>query len=153
MKIHFTYSSETKEEFESKVPMRTSDLANESVDEISGQDVLEKIPDLVAFVDECYRILKPGGKCNFSSPFYASSGAWVSPITVRGISERTLNFASKVWREQVKFSDATVLANFDVVGQVAIEETSMQRAEEVRAFWLARYLNTAQAIMFTLTKV
>lgn len=152
MKIYFTYNSDSREGFTSKVPLMTSDLAAESIEEIQGENVLEKIPDLVAFVEECYRLLPKGGKAIFSSPYYASSRAWVSPITARGISEHTLAFADKTWRENNKYTERTILSDFEVTGSFAIEDECMQRSEDARRFWMARYLNVAQCVLFTLTK-
>ncbi len=152
MKIYFTYNSDSREGFESKLPMITCHLPAESIEEIQGENILEKIPDLVQFIDECYRLLPKGGKATFSSPYYASSRAWISPITVRGISEHTLAFADKAWRETNKYTERTILADFEVTGSFAIEDECMQRSEDARRFWMSRYLNVAQCVLFTLTK-
>ena len=151
MKILFTYGSETKEGFESVVPNTTALIPPDSVDEIEGS-VIEKVPDLIKFIEECYRLLKIGGVAKFSSPHYASNLAWGSPLAKRGVSELTLNFASKDWRTQYKFTDAEVISNFEVVGNFAVEASCMQRSDDARGFWLRRYNNVAQAIIFTLTK-
>lgn len=152
MKIYFTYGEGTREGFETCSPLITENISDESVEEIQGEDVLEKVPDLIAFIDECYRILKPGAKAIFSCPFYASTRAWVSPLTRRCLSESSLGFASKDWREQVKYTEATVKADFQVEGQFAVEQSITQRADDVRAFWAQKYNNVVQAILFTLTK-
>lgn len=152
MKIYFSYGSEIREGYESTLPSITSHLSNDSIEEIQGQDVLEKVPSLIRFIEECYRILKPEGKAIFSSPIYSSTKAWSSPLAIRGISEYTLNFSSKDWREQNKYTEAMILANFEVNGQVAIEQSYMQRSDEARAFGVKCYNNIAQALLFTLTK-
>lgn len=152
MKIFFTYSSEIKEGFDSKIPLGTSDIPTESVEEVLGENVIEKVSNIIAFIDEVYRILAPKGVAKFTAPYYASKGAWSSPLTVRAICDETLNFASKDWREQTKFSEGNIICNFEVNGQFAIEQQVMHRAEEVRHFWLQRYNNVAQAVIFTLTK-
>lgn len=151
-KIYFDYREKTREGFETKLPMGTYQLANESVAEIQGENVLEKIPNLIAFIDECYRLLPTGGTAIFSAPHFAHANSWASPLNVRGIAETSLNFASKDWREQTQYTEATVLANFEVQVSFAVEEAISARAEEVRTFWMHRYLNVAQAILFTLTK-
>lgn len=153
MKIYFTYGTETREGHESRVPLMTSDIADNSVEEIAAENILEKLADLIPFINECYRLLPTGGLAKFSSQHYASASAWQSPLTKRGISERSLNFASKAWREQNKFTESSVLANFDVNGQFCVEERCLARSDDARAFWLERYLNVAQAVLFTLTKV
>ncbi|OQB10447.1 MAG: hypothetical protein BWY21_00368 [Parcubacteria group bacterium ADurb.Bin216] len=152
MKLYFSYGLEEREGFVTANPEDLSFYENESIEEIQGQDVLEKVPDLIYFIDECYRILKPGSKCVFSSQHFANSGAWRSPLTKRGISEQSLNFASKEWREQFKFTEAEVSADFEVLGSFAIEQDVLQRNEETRAFWMRRYLNIANCVFFTLNK-
>lgn len=152
MKIHFTYSEDKKEGFDSFVPLTTNSLGDESVDEISGDGVIEKVHSLIIFIEECYRLLKVGGIATFSSPHYASNLAWQSPLNVRGISELSLYFASKEWRKQSKYSEAMLICDFDVVGNFAIEQSCMQRSEDARSFWIQRYNNVAQAVIFTLTK-
>lgn len=151
MKILFTYGFDTKEGFESIIPMTTSLIPPGTIDEIEGS-VIEKVSDLIKFIEECYRLLKVGAVAKFSAPHYASNLAWGNPLAKRGVSELTLNFASKDWREQYKFTDAEVLCNFEVVGNFAVEASCMQRSDDARGFWLQRYNNVAQAIIFTLTK-
>lgn len=151
-KIYFTYSNEQKEGFVPQVPMTTSILTNESVDEIFGDLVIEKVPDLIAFIEECYRILRPGGKATFASPHYTNAKAWASPLNKRGVSEFTLNFASKDWRDANKYGEAQVVANFEVQGSFALEEGFMQRSEDARQFFMKHYNNVAQAVLLSLTK-
>lgn len=151
-KIYFTYSADTKDGFIPQVPMTTSILTDASVAEIEGKNVLEKVPSLADFIEEVYRLLVPGGKATFTSPYYTTVAAWESPLTKRAISERSLNFASKEWRDTNKFIEVPMTANFEVNGQFAIEESCMQRSDEVRGFWLSRYNNVAQAVLLSLTK-
>lgn len=153
MKIYFTYGSESRDGCQSRVPLMTSDLADESVDEIWGEGVLEKVPNLVKFICECHRLLKKDGKCTFSSTYYASAQAWSSPMTIRGISECSLNFADAKWRETNKYTESFVTCNFGIAASFAVNKNDECRSDEVRAFWVNKYLNTVQAILFTLTKV
>ena len=150
--IYLTFEEKTKENYDSRIPSVTSDIASDSIDDIFGDGVLEKVKDLPAFINECYRILKVGSKANFHGAYYNSAKAWSSPFNIRGVSEMSLNFASKDWREQTKYSEATILANFDVAANFAIEESCVQRAEETRNFWMQRYSNIVQIVCFTLTK-
>lgn len=151
-KIYFSYGSEAKEGFIPQVPMTTSILINDSVDEIYGHCVIEKVPNLIAFIDECHRLLRPGGKASFTSPHYASIEAWASPLVIRGVGDYSLNFASKEWRETNKYTEASVLSDFEVSGSFTIEETLSHRAEEARNFFLKHYNNVVRLVHFTLTK-
>jgi hypothetical protein len=151
-KLFLTYSEKTRDGYISVLPETLSGIEAESVEEIQGEDVLEKLPDLIKFIEECYRILIKGGKITLSSPYYASAQAWGSPLNIRGVSERTLNFASKDWRDANKWTDRFVKADFEVAGSFAVEESVTHRAPEVQQFWTNRYLNVAQAVFLVLTK-
>lgn len=151
-KILFTFNDETRDGYESRNVNYLSDIEDESVDEIIGENVIEKIPDLVKFIDECYRILKFEGKAVFTSPYYASIRAWISPLNIRGVSEFSLNFSSKKWREDNKYTEAVVKADLEVGAQFMLEEAVMLRADEVKSFWMSKYSNVVQAVMFNLTK-
>lgn len=153
MKIYFTYNSETRDGYESHSPEITSDIPDDSVDEVIGEGVLEKVPNLHTFIEELYRILKKGEKAKLTSAYYASNRAWLSPLTKRALCEASLNFANKEWREQNKYSEVTVKADFRVDGNFSIEDQCVQRSEAAKLFWLARYNNVIQSIAFTLTKL
>lgn len=152
MKINFTYGNATKDGFVNHLPLTTNALADSSVTEICGDCVIDKVPDLVAFVEECYRILIPDGVATFTNPYYGSVHAWTNPLSVRGVCEATLNFASRDWREQYKFSDAIVRCDFEVAGNFAIAQECLTRADEAKQFWMQRYLNVVQSVILTLKK-
>lgn len=151
-KIYISSGKEDREGLVKYDPSGILTITDNSVDEIQGQDILEKVPDLIDFIDECHRILKPGCKAMLTCPHFLSDGAWRSPLTIRALTPQSLNFADKNWREQTKYTEAEVTANFEVQGSFAMEPDVMNRAEEVRNFWMRRYANVAQALMFTLIK-
>jgi hypothetical protein len=151
-KIYFTYSKKEKEGFKSFVPLSTYMEPAESCDELEAEEVVEKVPSLVNFIVEAYRLLKVGGTLKVSAPHFASALAWQSPLTIRGISETSLYFASKDWRKQNNYTEKDLICDFDVVGNFAVEQSSMFRSDEARAFWMQRYNNVVQAVIFVLTK-
>lgn len=151
MKIYVTYDKTTKEGYEVMTPNGVFSLKEDSVDEIET-NVLEKVPNLVTFIQECYRVLKTGSVMKVTAPYFMSSLAWASPLTVRGVSELTLNFASKEWRKQNNYSEFDIKCDFEVVGNFTVESTYMQRSDVTRGFWMKHYNNVVQAILFTLTK-
>jgi SAM-dependent methyltransferase len=154
VKIFFTYSTDAKEGHDSRLPGYTNKemYQDGSVDEIIGDNVIEKVPNLVAFIEECYRLLKPGGKAVFTSPHYSSGAAWASPLVVRGVCESTLNFSSKEWRTQYKFSEVPTVIDFEVTGQMAVDQDTLCRNDEAKAFWMKRFTNVVQHIILTLVK-
>lgn len=152
MKIHFNYGTGLKDGLTSTKPGTTAVIADGVVEEITGDYVLEKVPDLVEFIKECYRLLPTGGKASFTAHYYAGVNAWASPLNRRGISETSLNFASKDWRTANNFTDVIFDVDFEVVGNFATDASIASRADEVKNFWLNKYLNVVQLVVFNLTK-
>jgi len=150
-KILFTYGSDVKEGFTSMTPLGINKLNEDSIDEVEAIGVAERIPNLIEFIETLYRVLKVGSKATFVSSHYRNDLAWANPYNIRGISELSLNFASKQWRENSKFIDS-VSCDFEVVGNFAIESSFMQRSEDARGFMIKHYNNVVQSVIFTLTK-
>lgn len=73
---------------------------NGIADEIHAIDVVEhldnytsdKRPSVVAFVDECYRILKPGGLLYIQTPGWKAEFLWIDPTHVRGFDIQSFDF-------------------------------------------------------------
>jgi hypothetical protein len=153
MKIHLTYGEDKKEGYESYNPEGFAALVpEESVEEISGNDILEKVPDLAKFIEACWRSLRWGGECKFVGQYFTSVNSRTSPLVKRGISETSLNFASKAWREGNKFTELDLSCDFSVVGHFAVTEETAARNVDVQRFWTGHYTNTVQGISFTLLK-
>ncbi len=64
-------------------------LQEHQFDEIMANDVLEHIPDLVAAMTNCLRLLKIGGLLRVQVPYDLSYGAWQDPTHVRAFNERS----------------------------------------------------------------
>lgn len=151
VKLYFSDDKKEREGFESKHPTGIGNFKDESIEEVTGENILEKIPDLVGWITELYRILKPGGMGTFTAPYYNSFQAWQDPRNIRGISQASLNFADKNWREQNGCPDLA-RCDFEVACNFAIDLTATQRSEIAKEFWLNRYNNVVQSVMFTLKK-
>jgi SAM-dependent methyltransferase len=64
-------------------------IAPGAFDEIMSNDVLEHVPDLVATMTSCLRVLRIGGVFNISVPYDLSYGAWQDPTHLRAFNERS----------------------------------------------------------------
>jgi SAM-dependent methyltransferase len=53
--------------------------ADESAETIRLLDVLEHLPQVVPVIDECWRVLRPGGALHLRVPHYQSENAWLDP--------------------------------------------------------------------------
>lgn len=73
---------------------------DESADEIRAMDVLEHLPNhtpdykpmYVAFIEECHRILVPGGELFIQTPGWDAEFLWIDPTHVRGFDEQSMDF-------------------------------------------------------------
>lgn len=71
-----------------------------SADYIKAQDVLEHLnhytadrrPAVVAFIEECHRILKVGGILWIRTPGWDADFMWIDPTHVRGFDPRSMDF-------------------------------------------------------------
>lgn len=71
-----------------------------SADFIKAKDIIEHmathLPDgsssLIAFIDECHRILKPGGTLWIQTPRYDADFLYIDPTHVRGFHEQSMDF-------------------------------------------------------------
>lgn len=71
-----------------------------SADEIKAIDVLEHMPNYtpdnrsnpIAFVEECHRILKVGGKLTIQVPHWGSPNMWIDPSHVRGFDPKSMDY-------------------------------------------------------------
>jgi 2-polyprenyl-3-methyl-5-hydroxy-6-metoxy-1,4-benzoquinol methylase len=59
-------------------------VAGDTCEDILAQDVLEHLPDVVPFMDECWRLLRPGGKLTIRAVLANSDNHWKDPTHVRG---------------------------------------------------------------------
>lgn len=66
---------------------------------IMAVDVLEHLPNftkddrpmVIAFIEECHRILKPGGELYIQTPGYNAEFLWQDPTHVRGFHKKTMD--------------------------------------------------------------
>lgn len=73
---------------------------DESASYIKAKDVIEHmathLPDgrssIIAFIEECHRILQTGGKLFIQTPSWKSDFLWIDPTHVRGYDKRSFDF-------------------------------------------------------------
>jgi predicted SAM-dependent methyltransferase len=128
------------------------DFEDESVEEIYCSHYIEHTPDLMKFMDECYRILKPGGKATFLAPYYNSVRAWQDPTHKRAISEATFLYFNKGWREQNKLEHYPIKSDFDYTYGYFFYPLWVNRSEEAKNFAIIHYTNVIMDIQAILTK-
>ena len=73
-------------------------LADGSVERIYTRNLVEQVPDLVAFMCEASRVLCPDGLMTIRHPYQFSALAWSDPHAVRAIAEPTWYYFSRDYR-------------------------------------------------------
>ena len=69
-------------DLERKLPLKT-----DSVDVVYMSHLLEHIRDMIPFMEEVYRVCRPGAEVRVVVPYYTSRGAFRDPTHVRFITE------------------------------------------------------------------
>jgi ubiquinone/menaquinone biosynthesis C-methylase UbiE len=137
---------------------------SESVDEIYSSHFIEHIPMeyvevdgkrkdmLFAFVDEVYRMLKPGGKATLIFPCATSIRAFQDPTHRRFIPATTAYYFNKEWRTINKLDHYNVECDFDFVVGEAVNGGWSVRSQEAKQFAGQHYWNVVDDLHFILTK-
>lgn len=124
----------------------------DSVEEIHCSHYIEHTKDIIKFMDECWRILKKGGKMTVIAPYYSSMRCWQDPTHVRAISEASFLYYNKNWREQNKLAHYPIKADFDFVYGYNLSPEWANRSEDARSFAIKHYINVISDIIVTLEK-
>jgi len=123
-----------------------------SVDELNISHFIEHVLDLMAFMNECHRILKPGGQMTVIAPYYSSVRCWQDPTHKQAISEMTFLYYNAEWRKNNGLDHYPITADFDFSYGYNFDAAWAMKSEEARAFALKHYINVVSDIFVTLTK-
>ncbi len=132
-----------------------------SVDEVYASHIIEHLTarERVAFVNELYRVLKPGAKCTLIAPHWASCRAYGDPTHQwPAISEWWFYYLDKKWRAEeapatdVEWNPSGFSCDFESTWGYAMHGHLATRSDEYRQHALQFYREAAQDIHATLTK-
>lgn len=125
-----------------------------SIDEIFCSHYIEHTSDLIKFIDEIYRILKPQSKATLIAPYYTSMRAWQDPTHKRAICEATFLYFNKKWREDnnLNHGDYNIKSDFDFSYGYMLAPDWITRNQEARDFAIRHYYNIVSDIQVILTK-
>lgn len=132
-----------------------------SVDEVFCAHYLEHIPHgdgyndpMFEFMDELFRILKPGGTAKFICPYYTSVRAFQDPTHLRFISEPMFNYFNRTWREDLnQLKHYPVKCDFNIVKlDHAVSEEFSGKSQEAIAYNAMHLLNVIYDLQITLQK-
>ncbi|MCS7092144.1 MAG: class I SAM-dependent methyltransferase [Patescibacteria group bacterium] len=123
-----------------------------SIDEAICSHYIEHTSDIIAFMEEVYRVLVPGGQIKIIAPYYNSIRAWQDPTHKRAISEATFLYFNKQWRKINKLNHYPIKCDFDFTYAYDFTPDWALRSEEAKAFAIRHYTNVINDIQVILTK-
>lgn len=121
--------------------------------EVRCSHFCEHVPDLIAFMNELGRVMKPGGIATIRAPYYTSSRAFQDPTHVRFITDASFVYFDKAWREREGLSHYPITCDFE---QVEVKhwihpDYATSPVEEVKAL-MKNHWNVIEDIEFILRK-
>lgn len=127
-------------------------IPDNSVDQIVCNHYIEHTNDLIKFMEDLYRILKPGATALIRAPYYNSVRAWQDPTHTRVISEATFLYYNQDWLKANRLDHYGISADFDFSFGYDFMPDWALRSEEAKAFALRHYTNVVADIQVLLTK-
>ena len=132
-------------------------LESESIDAIYSAHFVEHLDgfERMKFFNECYRILKPGGKMRAVHPYYKSVRSIQDPThKFPPISENSYFYWSKKWREENKLDHYPITCNFEFSIFYTWQDPSIaNKNEETRNFSIDKYWNVVADLCVDLKKI
>jgi SAM-dependent methyltransferase len=125
-----------------------------SVDEVYSSHLVEHLPDLIGFMNEVHRILKPGGICELRHPYCMNVRAFQDPTHVRFIPEQTWYYFNLEWRKLNGLDHYPITTDFEVVVIFGdgIEQNIAQRNTEAQQYARTHYWNVIADLVVKLKK-
>jgi predicted SAM-dependent methyltransferase len=137
-------------------------IESNTVDEIYCSHYVEHIPHnvnngnsqdgLIQFMNELYRIMKPGATAIITAPYYTSIRAFGDPTHVRFICDWTFNYYDQDWLEANKLAHYGITANFKNTISYYVTNEMILKSEEVRNNAFKKDWNVIDDIIVELIK-
>ena len=127
-------------------------IESESVEEAHVAHYVEHTRDLIAFMNELYRVMRPGAVCTVIAPYYTSIRAWRDPTHTRAISEETFLYFDATWRRQRGLDHYPIRCDFACTfGLGLYPEWTKKNPDELK-FAVRHYWNVVTDIHAKLVK-
>ena len=113
---------------------------------------IEHTKDLMKFMNELYRIMKSGGVCMITAPYYNSIRAWQDPTHTRAISEATFSYFNAEWRKSRELEHYPIHCDFDAEFRYVYMPNWETRSDAEKEFARQHFTNVVADIQARLTK-
>lgn len=119
---------------------------------INSEEFRNPKDGFIKFINEVYRILKPGGTVKIVAPYYTSVRAYGDPTHCRYIGDSSCWYLSKEWREANGLKHYGIECDFDIkVSYYTTNEITL-KSEEYRKRAFLHDWNVIDDIIIDLTK-
>lgn len=122
-----------------------------SVDEARCSHYVEHVHDLIGFMNELHRILKPGAQATIITPYYTSVRAFQDPTHVRFMSEQSYLYFNQEWMRNNGLDHYGITADFDFTYGYNMNGDWVTRSDDTRSFAIQHYWNVVDDLFVTLT--
>lgn len=126
-----------------------------SVDEAHCSHMVEHLtaPERIHFVNELYRVLKPGASCSLIVPHWASTRAY-GDLTHQWppVSEMWFYYLSKEWRAVNAPHNDKYTCDFEATWGYSMHPSIVQRNQEMQQFAMSWYKEACQDTVAKLVK-
>ncbi len=129
-------------------------FADDTVLEINCSHFVEHVTDLKRFMEECWRILVPGGLMTVTAPYWTSVRAWQDYTHVRAITERTFSYFSRPEMIRNGLGHYDARCDFDITAMRFVYLPEWEpRAPDAREWAREHYVNVVADIIVQLSAV
>jgi len=131
-------------------------IEDESVDSIYTSHFFEHLdgPERVAFMEECWRVLKVGSQMVVICPYWSSMRAVGDPFHKwPPVCEWTFFYFVEHWRNDNKLDHYGIKCNFNWSCGHAVDPDLLARSDDYQTMARKNYINSINDIHVTLTKV
>lgn len=126
-----------------------------SAEEVYASHFVEHLdgPERIKFMEEIYRILKPGGRAMFITPYYNSIRASQDPTHKwPPVSEASYYYFNKQWRDSNNLSHYGIKCDFDFSYGYIQDNVWGSKSQEAKDFANKHYTNVILDLQVVLTK-
>jgi SAM-dependent methyltransferase len=126
-----------------------------SVEEVHCSHFFEHLTgaERVAFMEELYRVMRPGATAALITPYWSSMDAVQDPTHQwPPVAEGSYYYFSKSWRDQVHISHYGIRCDFDVRFEFLLRKEWQQRPPKEQEFAARHYLNVVRELTAVLTR-
>jgi SAM-dependent methyltransferase len=128
-------------------------FGDNTVDEVFCSHFIEHVSDMIAFMNELWRVMKPGGTLQFIAPYYTSVRASQDPTHKRFISEETFYYFDREWRAANRLGHYPICCDFKVeLIEHSLNPDYSDQSAEVIAHAARHFWNVIDEISVTLRK-